>query len=53
MGLAAAAAVGIPFYALGIMVSAAGQVLKATLDTAIHTSPFFDKGQMAQIILRG
>lgn len=51
VGLAAAAAVGVPFYALGILVSAAGQVLKATLDTAVHTSPFLDKSQMARIIL--
>jgi len=52
MGLAAAAAVGIPFYALGILVSAAGQVLRATLDTAVHTSPFLDKSQMANIMIR-
>ncbi len=52
MGLVAGVAVGVPIYALGILVSAAGQVLKATLDTAVHTSPFLDKGQMAQIMVR-
>ncbi len=52
VGLVAAVAVGVPLYALGILVSAAGQVLKATLDTAVHTSPFLDKAQMAQIMIR-
>lgn len=52
MGLIAAVAVGVPFYALGILVSAVGQILKATLDTAVHTSPFIDKHQMAKIIVR-
>ncbi len=52
LGLVAAVAVGVPFYALGILVSAIGQVLKATLDTAVHTSPFLDKNQMAQIMAR-
>ena len=46
--LVAAVAVGVPIYALGILVSAAGQVLKATLDSAVHTSPFLDQNQMAQ-----
>ena len=50
VGLVVAVAVGVPIYALGILVSVAGQVLKATLDTAVHTSPFLDKAQMAQIM---
>lgn len=52
MGLIAAVAVGVPFYALGILVSAAGQILRATLDTAVHTSPLFDKSDVAQIMDR-
>jgi hypothetical protein len=52
MGLVAAVAVGIPFYALGILVCAIGQVLKATLDTAVHTSPLFDKSDVVQIMIR-
>lgn len=51
MGLIAAVAVGVPCYALGILVSAVGQILKATLDTAVHTSPFIDKNQMAKIVV--
>ena len=52
MGLLAAVAVGVPFYALGILISALGQILRAVLDIAVHTSPFLDKDQMAQIIGR-
>jgi len=51
IGLLEAAAVGVPLYVLGILVSAVGQVLKATLDTAVHTSPFLDTNQKAQIFI--
>lgn len=42
--------VGVPFYVLGILVSAHGQVLKASLDTSVHTSPFLRKEQIAKIM---
>lgn len=51
LGLVAGIAIGVPIYALGILVCANGQILKATLDTAVHTSPFFDKNQKAQIMI--
>ncbi len=51
IGIAAALILGVPLYALGILVSAHGQVLKATLDTAVNTSPFLENDQKAKIIL--
>jgi len=42
-----AAIVTIPFYVLGVLVSAHGQVLKASLDEAVHTSPFLTDHQRA------
>jgi hypothetical protein len=50
IGLVAAVLVGVPLYALGILVSAHGQVLKATLDTAVNTSPFLANEQKANIL---
>jgi hypothetical protein len=41
-------AVAIPIYVLGILVSAQGQILKATLDTAVTNSPFLTKEEMAK-----
>jgi hypothetical protein len=46
-GLAFGAGVAIPLYVLGTLLSAVGQLLKATLDTAVHTSPFLDDQQKA------
>lgn len=47
-GIAAAIAVGVPVYILGILVSAQGEILKATLDTAVQSSPFMSEGQMRE-----
>jgi hypothetical protein len=49
-GLLSGAVVGIPLYVLGVLVSAQGQVLKATLDTAVHGSPFLQKEDMARVM---
>jgi len=49
-GILAAAIVGIPIYVLGVLVSAQGQILKATLDTAVNTSPLLTKDEMRQIM---
>ena len=49
-GVLAGIIVGIPLYVLGILVAAQGQVLKATLDAAVHTSPFLQKDDMAKIM---
>lgn len=49
-GLILAAALGVPIYVLGILVAAQGQILKATLDTAVHSSPFLTDDQRASIM---
>ncbi len=49
-GVLAGLVVGIPLYVLGILVSAHGQVLKATLDTSVHTSPFLGDEQKAKVM---
>jgi len=47
-GAVAGILVAIPLYLVGILVSAQGQVLKASLDGAVHTSPFLDTEQKAK-----
>ncbi len=42
--------VGIPVYVLGILVSAHGQVLKATLDSAVHSTPFLADDQKLKVM---
>lgn len=49
-GVLVAAVVGVPLFVLGILVAAQGQILKATLDSAVHTSPFLQKQDMAKIM---
>jgi hypothetical protein len=41
---------GILIYVLGILVVALGQILKATLDTAVNTSPLLTKDEMREIM---
>ena len=48
-GLLAGLAVAIPTFVMGILLSAQAQILKATLDTAVHTSPFLE-GSMAHVM---
>ena len=40
-----AAIIGFVLFVLGTLVSAVGQGIKASLDTAVHTSPFLSEGQ--------
>ena len=40
--------VALPLWVLGVLVCAQAQVLKATLDTAVHSSPFLTKEEMAK-----
>lgn len=47
-GAVAGIVIAIPLYLLGIVVSAQGQVLKSSLDVAVHTSPFLDLEQKAK-----
>jgi len=42
--------VGIGLYVIGVLVSAQGQILKATLDSAVHSSPFLTDAQRAQVM---
>ena len=44
------AIVAIPIYILGILVTAQGQILKATLDCAVNGSPLLTKDEMRQIM---
>jgi hypothetical protein len=46
----AAIAVGVFFFVFGALISAQGQVLKASLDTAVNTSPFLSNQQRAAIM---
>jgi hypothetical protein len=43
--------VALPFYALGVLVSAQGQILKATLDTAVNTSPILSQDEIRHILI--
>ncbi len=40
----------LPIYILGILVSAQGQILKATVDTAVNTSPLLTKDEMRKML---
>lgn len=48
LGTVFAAVIGATFYLLGILVSAQGQILKASLDGAVNSSPFLTNEQKAQ-----
>ncbi len=50
MGAGTASFVGVLIYLLGILVSAQGQILKASLDSAVNTSPFLSNAQRANIM---
>lgn len=50
VGLFVGAVVAIPLYVLGVLLSAHGEVLKATLDAAVHSSPFLKKEEMASVM---
>ena len=42
--------VAVPIFILGVLVSAQGQILKATLDTAVNSSQLLTKDEMQQIM---
>ncbi|MGH9872684.1 MAG: hypothetical protein ACRD9S_09475 [Pyrinomonadaceae bacterium] len=50
IGLLFAAFVGVQFYLLGVLVSAQGQILKASLDCAVNSSPFLNNEHRAKIM---
>jgi hypothetical protein len=49
-GIILGALVGFLIYLFGILVSAQGQILQASLDCAVHGSPFLSKDEMRQIM---
>jgi hypothetical protein len=49
-GIIAAGLSGLLLYLLGILVAAHGQVLQATLDTAVNSSPFLTDADRAAIM---
>ena len=49
-GFVVAVVVGVLFYILGLLISAAGQILLSTLDTAINTSEFLTPDQRASVM---
>ena len=49
-GIAFAIIAGVPIYVLGVLVSASGQQTKASLDSAVHTSPFLTDPQKASVM---
>ncbi len=50
VGLLLGVLTALPFYALGVLVSAQGQILKATLDTAVNSSPLLSQDQVRNIL---
>lgn len=49
-GLVLGAVIVVPLYVLGVLVAARGQMLKASLDEAVHTSPFLTDEQRAAVM---
>ena len=49
-GIGIATSVGVPIYILGVLVSAIGQHTKATMDCAVHTSPFLSDPEKAEVM---
>jgi chromate transport protein ChrA len=47
-GSISAVIIGVVFFLFGILVSAQGQILKASLDSAVNNSPFLTNDQKAQ-----
>jgi hypothetical protein len=50
VGIVVAILIGGLFYILGILVAAHGQILKASLDTAVNSSPFLTNDNKAMIM---
>ncbi len=50
MGLVLGSIVGFAGWAIGVMISAQGQIAKATLDTAVNSSPFLSNEERAKIM---
>lgn len=44
------AIIGVILWIIGVRISAQGQILKAQLDSAVHSSPFLSDAEMAQVM---
>ncbi len=42
--------VAFPAWVLGVMISSQGQLMKASLDGAVHSSPFLNNSQKAEVM---
>lgn len=49
-GVALGSAIAMILYVFGTLASAQGQILKATLDTAVNTSPFLEAEDRTRIM---
>lgn len=49
-GILAALVVGGGFFLMGVFISASGQILRATVDSAVNTSPFWSNDEKAMIM---
>ena len=49
-GLASSLALGVSLYVAGVMILAQGELLRATTDSAINTSPLLDNDQKSRIL---
>ena len=49
-GMIAAVIVGGLFCVFGVLISAHAQMLKATIDSAVHTSPFLSDAQRVEMM---
>jgi hypothetical protein len=49
-GLILGAIIAIPLWVLGILITAQGEIIKAALDEAVHTSPFLNNDQRASVM---
>jgi len=50
IGLVVGSIVGFVGWAIGVLISAQGQMVKATLDTAVNSSPFLSNEERAKIM---
>jgi len=50
IGLVVGPIVGFVGWAIGVLISAQGQIVKATLDTAVDSSPFLSNEERAKIM---
>ena len=49
-GMVSGASIGLSMYALGVLLAAVGQILRATLDTAVNTSPMLTQDEVRAIV---